>query len=233
MTDAEEIMAAAALSAAARGAAAGRAAEQREAARGARWAKGQSGNPAGRPKGSRNRATLMAEALMDGEAQKLTRIALEMALDGDAVALRFCLARLVPVRRDRPVEIELPLPPEGEIVTAAETEAALGAIIRAVVEGQLAPAEGALVAGLVERRARAAEAVRQGGRDDAAKIEAETEAAPRPAALAAPVFRPVFSGARPRPGSCHPRPSDVAANGIPAAAQSKESAPCRSPVMTL
>jgi hypothetical protein len=43
------------------------------------------GNP-GRPKGSRNKATLAAEALLDGEAEALTRKAIELALAGDVTA---------------------------------------------------------------------------------------------------------------------------------------------------
>src|SRR4029077_7685570 len=43
------------------------------------WHPGQSGNPSGRPKGSRNRTTLAAEALLDGEAEQLTRKAIELA----------------------------------------------------------------------------------------------------------------------------------------------------------
>jgi hypothetical protein len=55
---------------------------------------GQSGNPAGRPKGARNHTTRAVEALLDGEAEALTRKAIEMALDGDGPAMRLCLDRL-------------------------------------------------------------------------------------------------------------------------------------------
>jgi hypothetical protein len=67
--------------------------------------KGQSGNPSGRPPGARHKATVAAEALLDGEAEGLTRKALEMALDGDTVALRLCLERILPPRRERPVHL--------------------------------------------------------------------------------------------------------------------------------
>ena len=50
------------------------------------------GNPGRRP-GSRNKATVAVEALLDGEAEKLTRKAIEMALAGDTVAMRLCLDR--------------------------------------------------------------------------------------------------------------------------------------------
>jgi len=59
--------------------------------RGRPFAKGKSGNPAGKPKGARHRVTLATEALLDGEAEALTRKAVEMALAGDGAALRLCL----------------------------------------------------------------------------------------------------------------------------------------------
>src|SRR6267378_2403412 len=45
--------------------------------RGKPFAPGQSGNPAGRPVGSRNKATLAIDALLDGEGEALTRKAIE------------------------------------------------------------------------------------------------------------------------------------------------------------
>ena len=60
---------------------------------------GQSGNPNGRPKGSRNAATLALESLLDGEAEALTRKAVELALAGDIAALRLCLDRILPPRK--------------------------------------------------------------------------------------------------------------------------------------
>ncbi len=68
-----------------------------------RFKPGQYGNPAGKPKGTRHRTTMAIEALLDGEAEALSRKAIEMALAGDGVALRLCLERLLPARRDRPV----------------------------------------------------------------------------------------------------------------------------------
>ena len=65
------------------------------------------GNP-GRPKGARHRITRAAEALLDGETEALTRKAIELALAGDGMALRLCLERILPPRKERPVDIELP-----------------------------------------------------------------------------------------------------------------------------
>src|SRR5262249_59590562 len=77
--------------------------------RGRPFQKGESGNPAGRPFGSRNKTTLAMEALLDGEAETIVRKAIEKAKDGDTVALRLCLERLVPVRKDRPLSFKMPL----------------------------------------------------------------------------------------------------------------------------
>ena len=66
-----------------------------------RFQKGRSGNPNGRPKGSRNRTTIACEALLEEEAGALTRKAIQMAKDGDTIALRLCLDRIYPVRKDR------------------------------------------------------------------------------------------------------------------------------------
>src|ERR1700732_5620952 len=76
--------------------------------RGRPFAKGQSGNPAGRPRGSINRSTRAAQLLLDGEATALSRKAVELALAGDPTALRLCLDRTVAPRRDRSVELSLP-----------------------------------------------------------------------------------------------------------------------------
>jgi len=52
---------------------------------------GQSGCPGGRPKGALNKATLASQALLDGEAEALTRKVVELAKNGNRVALRLCL----------------------------------------------------------------------------------------------------------------------------------------------
>ncbi|MGH1572670.1 DUF5681 domain-containing protein [Methylobacterium sp. P31] len=101
-----------------------------------RFQPGQSGNPAGRAKGTRTRATLAMEALLDGEAEALTRKAIEMALDGDGPALRLCLDRLCPPRRDRHVPFALP-----PIACAADAVKASAALVAAVAAGELTPSE--------------------------------------------------------------------------------------------
>src|ERR1700738_1854828 len=70
--------------------------------------KGQSGNPLGRRVGCRNKTTIAAAALLAGEAETLTRKAVELALVGDPTALRLCLERILPPCRERTVKFVLP-----------------------------------------------------------------------------------------------------------------------------
>ena len=101
------------------------------------------GNP-GRPKGSRHKVTLAIEALMEGEAEALTRKAIEKALAGDMVALKLCLDRIAPPRRDRLVNFTLPT-----MKTVADAPGAMAAILAAVAAGEITPAEGATCAGIL------------------------------------------------------------------------------------
>lgn len=103
-----------------------------------------SGNP-GRPRGARHKATMAAMALLDGEAEALTRAAIEQALAGDTVALRLCLERVAPARKAAPVEFELP-----ELREAGDAVDAAAAIVAAVGAGELAPSEGAHAMALVD-----------------------------------------------------------------------------------
>ncbi len=102
------------------------------------------GNP-GKPRGTRHKATRAALALLDGEAEALTRQAVKMALDGDGAALRLCLERIAPPRRDAPVVFDLP-----RMETARDAAKAAGAVLEAVALGELTPTEGAHIMGLVE-----------------------------------------------------------------------------------
>ena len=105
---------------------------------------GKSGNPKGRPGGARNRATLIAEQLLDGEAEAITRMAIDLAKKGDLAAVRLCLERLVPARKDRPVAFELPA-----LNTPADAVAA-AAIAGAVAAGDLTPSEAAVLSKALE-----------------------------------------------------------------------------------
>jgi hypothetical protein len=102
------------------------------------------GNP-GKPKGTRHKATQAVLALLDGEAEALTRQAVTMALGGDGAALRLCLERIAPPRRDAPVQFSLP-----RMETARDAAKAAGAVLEAVACADLTPTEGAHIMALVE-----------------------------------------------------------------------------------
>ena len=63
--------------------------------------KGQSGSPAGRPRGGRGKRTRLAESLLDVDAAALVDTAIELAKSGDVGALCLCIDRICPPRRGR------------------------------------------------------------------------------------------------------------------------------------
>ncbi len=106
---------------------------------------GQSGNPGGRPKGALNKATLASQALLDGEAEALTRKAVELAKEGHPGALRLCLERLLPPRKDRPITFALP-----RLEGVEDLPQALKTILGAVAQGEITPGEGQTLTAMVE-----------------------------------------------------------------------------------
>ncbi len=108
------------------------------------------GNP-GRPKGARNKVTLAREFL-ESESETLVAHVLASALSGDAVAQRACFTRLLPPRRDLPVEFEVP-----PIVTAFDALRTMGIVTAMVGEGRLTPSEGQKVASIIDIHRRAIE----------------------------------------------------------------------------
>ncbi len=106
---------------------------------------GQSGNPAGKPKGARNKTTLAIEALLDGEAVELTRKVIEKAKQGDMTALKLCLDRLAPIRKGRPVEIELP-----QVTSASDLAKAGAQVTQHLADGLISPEEAQAVMGTLD-----------------------------------------------------------------------------------
>jgi hypothetical protein len=126
--------------------------QKQQKQRGRPFEKGRSGNPAGRPRGCRNRGTQAAQLLLEGEAEALTRKAVELALGGDPAALRLCLDRLIAPHRERLVPVALPpMRQPGDLAGAME---AIGA---AIARGTLAPGEAAELARVVDTFVKAIE----------------------------------------------------------------------------
>jgi hypothetical protein len=99
----------------------------------------------GKPKGTRHKVTMAVEALLEGEAERLTRKAIEKALEGDLTALRLCLDRICPVRRDRPVAFELPT-----LRSTSDAVLAMSAVTAGIAEGEITPSEAGELSKLVD-----------------------------------------------------------------------------------
>ena len=110
-----------------------------------RFSQGLSGNPTGRPVGSRNRYTLFAEEFLRSRQEELIQKAVEMAMNGDPHALRLCIERILPVPRERRINITLP-----ELTKVEHAPAVLARILEAVTEGEITVSEGLVLAQIVE-----------------------------------------------------------------------------------
>jgi hypothetical protein len=101
----------------------------------------------GRPRGSRNKTTLLAQEMLHSQAPTIVNKCLELALEGDAVALRLCLERVAPVRSIRPVNLgSLPTS------TVAELSQASDLVLRKVLSGELTILEARGMAQLIADR---------------------------------------------------------------------------------
>lgn len=126
---------------------------------------GQSGNPAGKPKGARNKATRTALALMEGAADEIVQAVIDEARGGNIQAARVVLDKLVPNAKDRAVRVDLPGLDTASGVADAQTE-----ILRAVASGDLTPSEASTLSGIVEGRRKALETVELERRIEALEV---------------------------------------------------------------
>ena len=118
-----------------------------------RYVKGQSGNPLGRPVGARHKTTLSIEALLEGEAEAITRKAIEAAKDGDMIAIRLVLDRIAPARRDRTIGFNLP-----PLMSSEDAVSAMALILAGVADGELTPSEANDLSRMVDAFTKAIEA---------------------------------------------------------------------------
>jgi hypothetical protein len=110
------------------------------------------GNPLGRRNGCRNKKTIAAAALLEGESEALTRKAVELALVGDPTAMRLCFERILPPCRERAVKFALP-----PIESASDIAGAMKAVTSALAGGAITPGEAATIAAVVDTFVRAIE----------------------------------------------------------------------------
>jgi len=142
------------------------------------FVKGQSGNPAGRPAGARNRKTLIAEALFEAHAEEIVNCVIERALMGDVASLRMCIGVLMPRAAERPVPFPLPA-----VASAQDVERAAVEITAAVGTGDLTPREAMELLRVVDRSMKLVAAARaaQQTAEEVGEAQSAAEVAPQAA----------------------------------------------------
>lgn len=113
------------------------------------WARGVSGNPSGRPTGSRNKSTLLYEELLHSRGEELMNKAIELALKGDPPLLRLCLDRIFPAPKERRIDLALP-----RVTDSQQASAAVADVLVAIGKGEITPGEGAVISEIIEARER-------------------------------------------------------------------------------
>lgn len=150
------------------------------------------GNP-GRPKGAKNKATRLVEAVANGDVSGILLAAVRRAAQGDVRAQKLCLDRLVPLRRERGVALDLPV-----LATPGAAAHAATVLVEQVAAGQVTPGEGKKVlemivtqrrlveAGELARRIESLEAVIEVLRQDLACVLGREDLVVRPSAEPSP-----------------------------------------------
>jgi hypothetical protein len=111
----------------------------------AKFKKGESGNPRGRAKGSRHKATLAALALLEGDLEAITQVCVDKAKAGDLMAVKLILDKLLPTRRERSINLKFP-----NVKGTQDLPRALETVMQAVAAGELTPGEGQTITAMLE-----------------------------------------------------------------------------------
>jgi len=92
------------------------------------------------------------EVMLEGEAEALTRIAIDKAKAGDMMALRICFDRLYPPQKSRSIQIDLP-----PIEQTDDVLHGYNAVLKAISEGSITPDEASTIANVLEAKRKAIE----------------------------------------------------------------------------
>jgi len=120
----------------------------------------------GRPRGSRNKASSAGQDLLDKYAQHVVGKCIDLALKGDRSALRICMDRISPARRDACFRMSLP-----PVRTAQDLDQAAEKLTQGIRRGKIAPAEGEKMMNIFEMRSRIIQTAQWESRID--KLEEE------------------------------------------------------------
>ena len=140
--------------------------------RGKPFEKGNRANPNGRPAGSRNKASIMLDRVAEADAKAVLAKQIEKAKEGDGHAAALILGRVWPVRKGRPVLLNLP-----PMETVADIVSSLSVVAAAMAAGEITPEEAQAVAAVLEGKRRAVETVALEARIAALEQERSNESA--------------------------------------------------------
>jgi len=107
--------------------------------------KGQSGNPKGKRPGTRHKATQAALKLLGGDLAAITQECIRQAKEGNLMAVKLVLDKLIPSAKELPLSLSLP-----KVEGAADLPAALSAVMSAVAQGDITPGEGQALTAMLE-----------------------------------------------------------------------------------
>lgn len=131
-----------------------------------RFQKGQSGNPNGRPKGSRNKASLIVQSMIEGEAEEIAKKLLEMAKQGEMQAIKMIVERLLPPMKELPLNADLSI---AGINEASDITASYSSLFDDVAAGEITLSEAKELANLLEGKRKAIETLEVKARLDELK----------------------------------------------------------------
>lgn len=117
-----------------------------------KFIKGKSGNPFGRPRGVRNRATVLAEKLFEDDIEEICKQAIDQAKKGNIHAIKLILDRIFPIKKEASFFIDLPC-----VNNAQDILKAVNRVAEAICEGKISPSEGELLTRIIDRQAKAIE----------------------------------------------------------------------------
>lgn len=97
---------------------------------------GRSGNPTGRPRGTKNKANALRARIVE-EIPVIVDNLIEAAKGGDMQAARLLIERAIPTLRAEEARVTLDLPDDAPLSEQGT------AILRAVADGRITPSQGA------------------------------------------------------------------------------------------
>jgi hypothetical protein len=120
-----------------------------------RFLRGQTGNPGGRPKGSRNHVHQAIDRLLADHAEDVIERIIRAAKQGDVGAMRLVIDRLTPPRRSRPLQLQgFPV-----IESLADCDTAMSIILSATAQDLVDLDQAKTLTELVEVKRKCLEAV--------------------------------------------------------------------------